>query len=228
MFSIKAGYEMAGNFQDDEREQAMCTLFNLYKDAAEGRSGTDAFLNLRSQTIPFELKTTSKGSVTTVRDFGPAHIEKWKSKHWLIGFFLDENVYYKYGSPSMMAPWIEEKRKYIMPDFVLAKRTPLNLSYEDLYAILGNKVVYTYQDAKTIQKRQYNKSKYLQLQDLDTGYSPKRMLEIVRDRAKYLMERGSTLNNPHIPFSYFNGWQKIRRNHAQTLRQLVEEYYNSI
>ncbi len=217
---------MAGNFQDDERENAMCQLFNLYKNEDEGRSGTDAFLDLHGRTISFELKTTSKGSVTTVRDFGSAHIAKWKDKHWLIGFFLDGREYYKYGSPSMMAPWIEQKEKYIAPDFELAKLAPLKLGFEDMYSILGKKVVYAYEDAKYIQKRQYSKAKYLNLQDLDAGYSPERMLEIVRDRAKYLMERGSTLNNPHIPFSYFKGWQKITKNHAQTLRQLVEEQFN--
>ncbi|NET58418.1 MAG: hypothetical protein F6K47_20365, partial [Symploca sp. SIO2E6] len=96
---------MAKNFQDDDREKAMISLFELYKDETEGRSGIDAFLKLDGKTIPFELKTTSKGSVTTVRDFGREHIQKWKNKHWLIGFFIKGSEYYKYGSPSMMAKW---------------------------------------------------------------------------------------------------------------------------
>jgi len=62
------------------------------------------------------------------------------------------------------------------------------------------------------------------LQDVDGGYSPTRMLEILSDRAKYLIERGSTLNNPHIPARYFNGWEEITQNHAQRLRQLVTFY----
>ena len=96
---------MAGNFQDDDREEDMRALFGMYKDEAEGRSGIDAFLKLDGKDIQFELKTTSKGSVTTVRDFGPDHIEKWKDKHWLIGFFVDGEEYYHYGSPAMMAGW---------------------------------------------------------------------------------------------------------------------------
>jgi penicillin-binding protein-related factor A (putative recombinase) len=75
---------MVSNFQDDDRENSMISLFNLYKDESEGRSGVDAFLDFNGKAIPFELKTTSQGSVTTVRDFGPDHIEKWKNKHWLI------------------------------------------------------------------------------------------------------------------------------------------------
>jgi len=60
---------MANNFQDDDREDAMITLFDLYKDKTEGRSGVDAFLKIDGMTIPFELKTTSQGSVTTVRSY---------------------------------------------------------------------------------------------------------------------------------------------------------------
>ncbi|QTA80010.1 Uncharacterized protein dnl_22960 [Desulfonema limicola] len=103
--------KMTKNFQDDDREEAMITLFDLYKDQTEGRSGVDAFLKLDGKTVPFELKTTSQGSVTTVRDFGPDHILKWKNKHWLIGFFIKGREYYKYGSPSMMEKWIKSKEE---------------------------------------------------------------------------------------------------------------------
>lgn len=219
---------MAKNFQDDDREDAMIALFDLYKDKTEGRSGVDAFLKTDRKIIPFELKTTSQGSVTTVRDFGPDHIRKWENKHWLIGFFIKGREYYKYGSPSMMAEWIQSKEKYIAPDFKLAKLVPAKINFEDMYRIIGKKDVYTYGDAKAIQKMQYKKKQYIQLQDLEQGYSPKRMLEIVKDRAQYLIERGSTLNNPHIPFTYFDGWTEITKNHAEQLRIMVREYFKGL
>jgi len=219
---------MAKNFQDDDREDAMIALFDLYKDKTEGRSGVDAFLKTDGKIIPFELKTTSQGSVTTVRDFGPDHIRKWENKHWLIGFFIKGREYYKYGSPSMMAEWIQSKEKYIAPDFKLAKLVPAKINFEDMYRIIGKKDVYTYGDAKSIQKMQYKKKQYIQLQDLEQGYSPKRMLEIVKDRAQYLIERGSTLNNPHIPFTYFDGWTEITKNHAEQLRIMVREYFKGL
>ena len=50
------------------------------------------------------------------------------------------------------------------------------------------------------------------------------MLEILKDRARYVIERGSTLNNPHIPASYFAGWEEIKRDHAIRLRALVREW----
>ena len=196
---------MASNFQDDEREDGMRQLFNLVKDESEGRSGVDAHFIHGSLKLPFELKTTSNGSVTTVRDFGPNHIEKWKDKHWLIGFFEKGSVHYKYGSPEDMKGWIDGKAQYIKPDFDLAAILGGKVSLADLNEILGEKEIYTLKDAQSLQKKQLSKIEYLALQDCKNGYSAKRMLEILKMRATYIMNRGSTLNNPHIPASYFKG-----------------------
>lgn len=57
--------------------------------------------------------------------------------------------------------------------------------------------------------------------DLPNAYSPERMLDVFKDRAQYLIRRGATLNNPHIPASYFKGWERITSNHAARLRVLV-------
>jgi hypothetical protein len=221
---ILKGLLVAGNFQDDDREEAMRKLFDLYKDENEGRDGVDAHLDLEGRSVPFELKTTSKGSVTTVRDFGPDHIEKWKDKHWLIGFFIKGREFYHYSSPVMMAKWIKSKEAYIEPDFMLADLIPEKLTLKDMYKVMEKKATYTYEDAKTLQKMQYKKEKYIELQDVENGYSPNRMLEILKDRTKYLVERGSTLNNPHIPFTYFKGWVEITEDHAEALRKMVKEY----
>ena len=220
---------MAGNFQDDLREQEMIELFDLIKDGNEGRSGIDAFLELDGTNIPFELKTTSSknGSVTTVRDFGYDHILKWQNKHWIFGFYKGGETFYKYGSPALMQSWIKEKEEYIKPDFQLAKIASKNLTLEDLYVVLGEKESYSLEDAKLIQKRQYSANKYIKLQDITDGYSKDRMLSILKDRAKYLMERGGTLNNPHIPGSYFKEWEEITENHAARLREMVRDYINN-
>lgn len=62
--------------QDDIRENELIQLFNLEMLANSTRSGTDAILTLNSLIIPFELKSTTNISVTTVRDSGPEHIKK--------------------------------------------------------------------------------------------------------------------------------------------------------
>ncbi len=211
--------------QDDVRENELRILFGL-KDPEEGRSGNDAILILDGRDIPFELKSTTRGSVTTVRDFGPDHIEKWTEKHWLIGFYnrkVTKLEYSLYGSPNMMKPWIDEKAKYVKPDYEIAECVANYLTKEDLFNIAGRKDIYTIEDAKLLQKKQYNIAKYRELMDVGTGYTHERMLEILKDRCGYLLKRGATLNNPHIPESYFAGWEKITENHANRLRELVRE-----
>lgn len=216
--------------QDDTRENAQIELFELTKPEGEGRSGIDAILVLNEQEIPFELKTTTNGSVTTVRDFGYDHIQKWKGKHWLISKYSvdgNEMEYTLYGSPQAMATWIDKKEAYIAPDFELAKLIPNELNLGHLNAIVGEKEIYTLEDAKRLNKKQYKIAKYKELMDLANGYSPERMLDILKYRCKYLIERGSTLNNPHIPASYFNGWEQITENHAARLRELVAQSINA-
>ena len=212
--------------QDDSRENELIQLFNLERPVNLSRSGTDAILTLNALKIPFELKSTTKTSVTTVRDFGPEHIKKWRGKHWLFGFYEKGGKtlkYCLYASPEMMAPWISEKSAYVALDYKLAQLIPELISIYLLYEIVGEKEVYTLEDAQSLQKRQYTIQEYRNKMDLEFGYSPERMLSILRDRCQYLIERGSTLNNPHIPPSYFDGWERIITNHAQRLRELVTE-----
>ena len=49
------------------------------------------------------------------------------------------------------------------------------------------------------------------------------MLRLLRERCEYIIRRGSTLNNPHIPASFFEGWEQIVEDHAARLRELVVE-----
>ena len=210
--------------QDDARENEQIRLFKLTRTANTNRGGIDAILILdKGREIPFELKTTTSGSVTTVRDFGFDHIRKWSDKHWLISKYSKDGTkleYSLYGSPQAMSGWIKEK-EYIKPDFDLAKLAPSRLTLKDLEVIVGKKKLYSLEDAKKLNKKQYRISECIDLMDQENGYTPKKMLEILKNRCKYLIERGSTLNNPHIPTSYFKGWEQITSNHASRLRELV-------
>ncbi len=224
-------------FQDDARENRMLDLFNLVQPAGRVRHGTDAILEIEGRTLEFELKSTSGKGLTTVRDFGPDHIAKWKNKHWLISVYKENTLLYcKYGSPAAMAPWIESKWDYIKADFELARHVPSLIDTQTMGTIVGQKSIYTIADAKKLHKNQYTKEQYLSLMDIQTtvkgrlrpiGYSPARMIEILRDRAQYVIERGSTLNNPHIPVSYFAEWEEIKQNHAIRLRELVREWLDA-
>lgn len=212
--------------QDDEREIELVRLFNLTVPDERGRSDIDAYLRLKGREIPFELKSTSRASISTVRDFGPEHIRKWRDLHWIFGFYDQDGRrlrYCLYASPGDMAPWIEERWSYVRPDVLLADHVPDLVNYDVLMQILGETEVYSLDDARSLHKRQMTVSEYRELMDLDNGYSPQRMLEILQSRCRYLIERGATLNNPHIPASYFEGWECITDNHAIRLREMVAE-----
>lgn len=212
--------------QDDSREKELIDLFQLEKPTLASRIATDAILDLNGVKIPFELKSSTKSSVTTVRDFGREHIKKWQGKHWLFGFYAQGGKILKYclyASPQKMAPWIKEKEAYIQLDYQLAQFVPGLITLNTLYEICGVKELYTLKDAFRLQKKQYTREKYRQQMDLEGGYSPEKMLFILQERCQYLIERGATLNNPHIPASYFEGWERITTNHPQRLRELVAE-----
>lgn len=213
--------------QDDAREQQLAALFNLRIKKDRTRADEDAWLVLDEMDLPFELKSTSKKSVTTARDVGLDHLTKWRTRHWIVGFYDGTGTdlrYSVYASPAVMRPWIEQKASYIQPDYDLATLMPPCVTIETVHKILGTKEVYSRSDAASVQKKQYSKMEYESLMDMDEGYSPSRMREILRDRCEYLLKRGSTLNNPHIPGEVFENCDRITEDHAARLRELVRKY----
>lgn len=212
--------------QDDRREIEQRELFELQEPDNRSRDGVDGILEVDGEVVEFELKSTTKVSVTTVRDFGMDHIRKWEKKHWLFGFYTAKGKalkFTRYASPRMMSAWIEEKRKYVEPDYRLAKLASSHLTLEDLFAVCGEKEKYGLSDARSLQKNQLSKDGYLDLQDVTGGYSQARMLEILRMRCEYVMARGSTLNNPHIPKGVLEKFPMITFDHATQLRDLVSQ-----
>jgi len=209
--------------QDDQRETQLVHLFNLTVPESRRRDETDAYLEIDGRSIPFELKSTSRTSISTVRDFGPEHVRKWQGMHWLFGFYSgggDYLLHCYYGSPTDMRPWIEGRWRYVRPDWELARTAPQLLGADDVRRILGDKPIYTLEDALSIQKRQYSMEYYRGLMDVEGGYTVDGMVQVLQDRCSYLIERGATLNNPKIPGSYFDGWEQITRDHAARLRDL--------
>ena len=209
----------------------MTQLFNLVVPNDRQRGGIDAHLLIDGQTINFELKSTTSGSVSTVRDFGPDHIRKWRDDlHWLFGFYNRDGTqleYCIYASPADMEPWIAEKERYVLPDLSLAVVAPSLVTSASVISLLGEKDVYDQADARWIAKMQLNALEYRNLQDLPDGYSLERMTELMRERCRYLILRGSTLNNPHIERSYFQRFDRITVEHASELRTRTRSYLAS-
>lgn len=227
--------------QDDVREREMRTLFNLVRPQEYGRADIDPVLELEGSTvpqplrgrqIPFELKSATGGKpdISTVRDFGLHHIQKWRPLHWIFGVY-DRNArgdlvlqYCLYASPAQMAPWFDQMAAYISADVRLSEYVPELITMDLLRAILRDAPEFSRVDARRLMKNQYGRAQYEAAADLPgRRYSPNAMLQMLRERCGYLIRRGSTLNNPHIPASYFAGWEHIERNHAARLRELVVE-----
>lgn len=117
---------------------------------------------------------------------------------------------------------------------MLAQLVPHLITKDVLYSMLERKTSYTLDDAKKLHKAQYSSEKYRQLMDIKSphggkkfGYSPGRMLEIPRDRAHYVIERGATLNNPHISAAYIARWPEITGDYAAALRRLVGKWFKA-
>lgn len=203
----------------------------------------DAYFDLvvdgRGHAVPVELKSTTVGSVSTARDVGLEHIEKWRSRVWLFGFYDSSGATLERVlalGPDDMEPWISRIERYIAPDFLVDERAAMNLGTDDLNVICGEKSIYTLEDAKALYKRQWTESEYLSQMDLPGGYSPRRMLRVLRLRARYLSDRGSTLNNPHIPKRFLAtfadkmvevsrrvGSDGLRRRVGRAIRQIAVE-----
>ena len=195
--------------QDDEREVEMREIIGLRR--GDGRSGIDAYMDFtardRPYSVPIELKSTTVGTVSTTRDVSRDHIEKWRSRVWVFGFYGSGGSVLESWlalGPDDMAPWISRIEGYMAPDLMIGDRIAPRLEMDDLHVICGEKDTYALGDAKALYKRQWTEDEYSANMDLPNGYSPTRMLEILRLRAHYLIDRGSTLNNPHIPKRFFS------------------------
>lgn len=217
--------------QDDVRENQMIQLFNLTVPLDRSRADIDAHLAIDGQVVNFELKSTTSGSVSTVRDFGPEHIRKWRANlHWIFAFYDQSGIrlqYCVYASPADMEPWIASKERYIAPDLALADSLPASVTAEMVVALLGEKDVYSREEARWIMKNQWKTAQYIEFQDLPDGYSLGRMTEIMQQRGRYVILRGATLNNPHIERSFFDGFEHIVDEPAMRLRELVRAYLSA-
>lgn len=228
--------------QDDAREQELVREFNLHWDPDHQRSGVDATLNIevsgRTLRIDVEVKSTTRKGVSTARDVGLDHIERWRRMFFVIGTYDKRGHRLALQSSLCLTPldleaWIAGIESYIAPDYQLAQRASARLSLPDLFAICGNQSTYSIEDAKKLHKRQWTAQQYKDAADTKVAGKPRisqqKMLEILRLRSAYIAERGATLNNPHIPLTYldrFKGTDRIITpgSSAEAIRRLAREF----
>lgn len=95
--------------QDDTRERQLRDYFGL-SEGDGGREGVDA---LDETFERYELKSTTKKSVSTTRLVGLHTIQRWRKLQWIIGIgenhktgFLFNEIYYL--PPSRLEPWFSK------------------------------------------------------------------------------------------------------------------------
>lgn len=228
--------------QDDERERELVRAFNLVWDPSHQRAGIDALLNIsvdgQKYQFEVEVKSTTGTTVSTARDVGMEHIQKWRTKLFVIGYYSKEARRPELKSclcltPVDMEPWIGSIEKKIALDFKIALRASRTLSQSDLFEVCGKKSSYSLEDAKKLHKMQWSAEEYNAA--LDTTHngqpsiSPEKMLEILRLRAKYIAERGATLNNPHITKAHLDTFIGTNREvlddaWAASIRAITKEF----
>lgn len=197
--------------QDDERERELVRMFNLEWDPDHQRAGVDALLDVvvdgRACRFEVEVKSSTGTTVSTARDVGMDHIQKWRRKLFVIGFYSKdarrpELLRCLCLTPLDMEPWIAAIEAKILIDFKLASLASRRLNLSDLFDVCGKKTNYSLTDAKKLHKKQWTSDEYAMAQDIEIAgqrkISPAKMLEILQLRSRYIAERGATLNNPHV------------------------------
>ena len=231
--------------QDDERERELVRMFNLEWDPAHQRAGVDALLDVvvdgRACRFEVEVKSSTGTTVSTARDVGMEHIQKWRRKLFVIGFYSKEarRPELKHClclTPLDMEPWITAIEAKILIDFKLASLASRRLELSDLFDVCGEQASYSLKDAKKLHKQQWKSEEYAAAQDIEINgqrkISPVKMLEILRLRSKYIAERGATLNNPHITKTHLETFAGSNRvvagpNWAAGVRQIAIDFVRS-
>ena len=74
----------------------------------------------------------------------------------------------------------------------------------------GEQTSYSVDDAKKLHKKQYTAAQYQAAPDfVESGerrISQTKMLDILKERALYISERGATVNNPHLTGSFLRSF----------------------
>ena len=231
--------------QDDARERELVRMFNLGWDPAHQRAGVDALLDLevdnKKYRFEVEVKSSTGATVSTARDVGMDHIQKWRKKLFVIGFYSRQA-----GRPELqnclcltpidMEPWIASIESKILIDFKLAQRASRQLVIEDLYEVCGMLPAYSMEDAKKLHKQQWTAAEYSAAMDISIDgkpkISPQKMLEILQLRLQYIAQRGATLNNPHITKTHLSTFENTSRmiknsNWAAGIREIATDFIHS-
>ena len=218
---------------------------NIQKDS--GRYGEDGFLDLmvadQSHHLLFELKSAPENDdFGTGRDTGLAQLLRWSQMHFVFAWIPPREMMIKrmwYAAPDMLRGWNEREQAYIKLDLALVEHIPPLATAALLHKLLGDKTEYTFDDLSVLVKDQWNKdtkrgratSLYEERADVHRDrqrrlnrYSQDVAMQALEDRVRYLLDRGSTVNNRKISKKYVleNCVELDVANAAASLRAAVQ------
>jgi len=220
---------MIAEIQDNKRENELIKIFKL-KKTNHNRIGIDARLRYKKLSFDFEIKSTTIGKVSTASPLNIDHLNKWRHQHWIIGIY-NKNAkldYCVYGAPEQMKDWLDYWENDIKRGLKISDDLVDRIDKKMVYNTFGKKRVYTLEDARFVMKKLYSLEQYKNMMDLPGGYSPSKMLEMFKEHNKVYLYRGSSLNNPKIPKSYYKDWIKIENNHDKALRKIIKERIENV
>lgn len=207
--------------QDDARERAMVGALNLRTRPDRQRQGEDGYMDVKikghSRRLLFECKSAPETEAfSTGRDTGLRKLNEWSSYHFIFGWFIArDNIPIRmwYGSPRMMHDWIEEEKEYLRSDLILSDVVPAKVDDAVVTALFGEGAQFTYDQMYKVMKAQWegrgHPNYYKEYADIrksrrtaENLYSREVALKATQERVDYLLRRGSTVNNRHIPRRY--------------------------
>ena len=120
--SEETRHEEEVEVQNNVRERRLVEILGL--TPLQGRAGADA---VDAQGNQFELKTSTRGEITTARDIGPNTLAQYRVRYWVVargrnlrtGFVIDE-VYFL--APQLLEDWFRDiERRYFERDQALIR-----------------------------------------------------------------------------------------------------------
>jgi hypothetical protein len=220
--------------QDDQREQEQLKIFGLRQEPASSREDNDALIDLPGEnTQKLELKSSTKGSITTARDFGLDHIKNWRNKHILCSFYdpKGNEILWSLLIPNQkLIVWLDEQLDYIKFDLNIIEALVQNVDDAFLNglreAIFSDKQVYPGEIVVSLLKKQMNlENKRSFLDVLGTQISPESLNKAIKERLSYLVSRGITRNNPHIRKSFIQ--KVVKEDPALRFTHRLGDYQSS-
>jgi hypothetical protein len=234
--------------QDDSREQDMLRVFGLRQETGSSRGDNDAFFDVSNKPSQcLELKSTTTSSLVTARDFGLQHINEWRGKH-ILGSFYDRggnNIRWSILIPNMfLNSWLDEQLEYIKCDIIILEAIgdciTSDITKRLRIEMFGEKDMYTEDELRSLLKHQIRRNQYTEfLDEVDGGErkcSDKNVDAAIRLRTQYLLNRGTSRNNPHISSTWINNLvakdERLKLDHPhgdylrpkEWLHSLMEEY----